>query len=493
MSRLLRSGRLLNAKKHIINFVSSAKDDKAFLMHLVEINKAHIVMLTENGIIKEKIGKKILSTLSTTYEKIHLSDDIDDAYVAIEEEVVKNIGVEIGGNLNLAKSRNDQVATAIRMNLREELLFLIKVIIEFQENLLSKSRKNLKILMTGYTHLQPAQPITFAHYLTAQFDVLQRSMNRLKESYTRIDLCPMGSGALATTSFTINRQRMSELLGFSGILENSIDAVGTRDFVLEIIAIMSILGVGITRFVEDLIIWNTIEFGIIKLPDSFTFTSSIMPQKKNPDILEVIRSKMSSIIGEFVSCAVILKGLPSVYNLDFQEITPKLWRVLKSSRECLSMLSDILENLEVKSNLLQKSSLGFITATELANILVRNHDIPFRIAHNIIGVMIRTLIENGKLLEDITPGLLENIAKKTANINLKIKSEEINQAINPTMVVESYNIVGGPAKKQVKLMIISREENIEKSKDWVKRNQGTIKQSKLFLNSTINLILQSNT
>ncbi|MEM2400820.1 MAG: lyase family protein, partial [Candidatus Bathyarchaeia archaeon] len=222
MSELLRGGRLSGFKREIIEFTSSIKHDTRIIKHIVSINKAHSIMLMENRIIRAEEGSKILGALIDLENKLILRPDIEDAHMLVEEEVIRRVGMEIGGNLNLAKSRNDQVATAIRMALREELIGIMELIISLQEALLSLAEKNMESIIPGYTHLQPAQPTTLAHYLLAQFDIFGRSLNRLLDAYNRVNLCPMGAGALATTSFPISRERVAELLGFSGIVENSI-------------------------------------------------------------------------------------------------------------------------------------------------------------------------------------------------------------------------------------------------------------------------------
>jgi argininosuccinate lyase len=264
----------------------------------------------------------------------------------------------------------------------------------FQEALIKLGEEHVETVVPGYTHLQTAQPVTFAHYLLSHVDSLQRDLDRLREAYKRVNLCPMGAGALATTSFPIKRERSADLLGFSGVLENSIDAVGSRDFILETVAHLAIMAVGVSRLAEDLIVWNSFEFGIVEIPDDFSSTSSIMPQKKNPEVLEVVRARASHILGNFITSATTLKALPSTYNLDFQEITPILWKSLESINSSLDMLSKLMPQLKVTKNVFNKPLLSFSTATELSNMLVRKHKVPFRTAHKIVGSLVKKLIEN---------------------------------------------------------------------------------------------------
>jgi len=469
MSDLLRKGRLKPAKKDAILFVSSAKDDEEILKEIVEVNRAHIVMLVENGIIDEKDGGRILQALEGLEKNVRLRPEHEDAYVALEEEVIRAIGEKIGGNMNLAKSRNDQVATAIRMKLRQEILKTAESIINLQESLLKKAEENTETIIPGYTHMQPAQPITFAHYLLAQFDMLQRDLNRLQEAYVRVNLCPMGAGALATTSFPIKRERTAELLGFDGILENSLDAVSTRDFLLETLAVLSILAVEITRIAEDLIVWSTVEFRIVELPEDLAFTSSIMPQKKNPDVLEVIRSRISNILGEFVSSATLIKALPTGYNLDFQEATPKLWSAAETAQRCLRMLSEIILNLKVHSTATLRSDLSFMAATEIANMLVRNHNVPFRTAHRIVGAIVKNLVENRLSLRDLTPKLLAEISGRFLKEPLKVEREKLMHIVDLSKCVESHNVRGGPSKMEVERMLRERWKMLKDTKGRIRK------------------------
>ncbi len=232
-------------------------------------------------------------------------------------------------------------------------------------------------------------------------------------AYEHVNLYPLGAGALATTSFPINRKRTAELLGFNDLLENSIDAVGSRDFILETLSALTLLAVNLSRLAEDLIIWSSSEFGTIELPDEFTSTSSIMPQKKNPEVLEVIRARASSVLGDFVAATAMIKSLPTTYNLDLQEVTPKLWTSVNTISTSLSLFAKLMPNLKVSENATDKASAGFVGATELANMLVRQYHVPFRTAHKIIGALVKSLIDSKQTLLDATPELIQKIAEET--------------------------------------------------------------------------------
>ena len=425
---------------------------------VIKINEAHVAMMMEQKIIEWSDGVKLLQALSELKSKMKLKPSLEDVHVAVEEEVIKKVGPEIGGNLHIAKSRNDQVATAIRMELRENLVDLMISAIKLREALTKLAEKHVKTVVPGYTHLQPAQPVTFAHYLLSYVDALERDLHRLMENYQRVNLCPMGAGALATSSFPINRNRVAELLGFSEVLENSIDAVSSRDFVLETMADLTIIAVGISRLAEDLIVWSSPDFGIIELPDRFSSTSSIMPQKKNPDVLEVIRARVSHVLGNFVTSATTMKALPSSYNLDFQEITPRLWESLENIISSLDMLSKLVTNLEVNKNVFSKLLLSFSASTELANMLVRKYKVPFRTAHKIVGSLIRILAEHKLTLPEVTPELLQKAARDSSGLSLNVNVEDIRESTDPLKLVESHNVRGGPSPIEVERMLRVRKE-----------------------------------
>src|SRR5208283_4149879 len=253
-------------------------------------------------------------------------------------------------------------------------------------------------------------------YLLAHVQGLERDLERLQGAYERVNLCPLGAGALATTSFPINRERTAELLGFNRVLENSIDAVGSRDFILETEAALTLIAVNLSRLAEDLIIWSSQEFGTVELPDDFTSTSSIMPQKKNPEVLEVIRARASYTLGDFVSSAAALKSLPSTYNLDFQEVTPKLWASIDNLASSLSIFAQLVPNLKVSTNVESKAASGFVGATELANVLVQKYNVAFRTSHKIVGALVKSLIDSKQTLVDATPELMQKIAQQAVGI-----------------------------------------------------------------------------
>ncbi len=485
MSNLLRGGRIGSARKDVLKFTASIKSDRKLLDAVIKINQAHVTMLIEQKILDSQNGGKLLSALAELDPKMKLNPKLEDVHLAVEEEVNKKVGIDAGGNLHIAKSRNDQVTTAIRMALRTDILELLNVIVKLQDSLIELATKHTETLVPSYTHLHPAQPVTFGHILISYVDALERDLKRLEETFSRVNMCPMGAGAIATTSFPINRNRTAEFLGFNKVLENSIDAVGSRDFVLETLANLTVLAINISRIAEDLIIWSSPDFGIIDLPDSFAFTSSIMPQKKNPDVLEIVRARMSQILGNLVTSATTMKALPSGYNLDLQELTPKLWESLEIAESSLSILSELFKNLKVNKDIFSKHILNYSTTTELANLLVKKYNVPFRTSHRIIGTVVKTLLDKKLTLSDLTPESLNKTAKDSAGITIAVKLTDIKESIDPKKFVESHGATGGPAPTEVKRMLINRKRFTSLSKTSLKEKKCRLEEADLQLKSVI--------
>lgn len=432
---------------------------------VVQINQAHVLMLMEQGILTSAEGGRLIRAL-TALTVIEGTPAVEDVHMYVEEKVVEATDPEVGGNLHLAKSRNDQVATAIRMRLRHDLLHLLDAIHAVQAVVISQARHHLHTLFPGYTHLQPAQPITFAHYLIACFDVLDRDAQRLQETYRRVNQCPMGACALATTSLPIRRERVAELLGFDGLVENSVDAVSARDFLLEAQAAATILSVDVSRLVEDLILWSSLDFGLVELPDAFAATSSIMPQKKNPDVLEVIRARMSHVHGNFVSVAAALTALPSTYNMDFQEVTPRLWESLDDVTRALSLLADLYPLLTIRMSAFDKLCYAFTTTTELANLLTTKYSVPFRLAHKAVGAVVSQLATHGEDRPTALAPLVAAAVEAVGGRALQIVEQDLADALDPTRFVERHQVRGGPAPDEVTRMIQTRDHRLQDAKTW---------------------------
>ncbi len=484
MSKILHGGRLKSIREDVAKFTSSIKDDIRLLDAVVAINKAHIVMLAEQKIIPTKDAAELLESLSKAAD-IQLESSMEDVHMAVEELVLKETGTEVGGNLHIGKSRNDQVTTAIRITLRNELLKLMRSVAHVQEHLAEVAEDHLETVILEYTHLQPAQPVTFAHYLLSYVDALDRDMQRLQNLYTRVNLSPLGAGALATTSFPIDRDRVAELLGFKGLVENSIDAVSSRDYILETLADLALIGINLSRLAEDLIIWSSPDFGVVELPDEFTSTSSIMPQKKNPEVLEVIRARASHVLGNFVSVTAAVKSLPSTYNLDFQEITPRLWESIESLRASLDMIHKLVPKLVVTTDVSKRALKSFVAATELANLLVRKYGVPFRSAHKIVGALVKSLVEAKMTFEDASPKMLTKAAEDTAGIKIAVKPEDIKALADPLKLVNVCNVKGGPAPSEVKRALCEREKQVLLTKSNISKMDKELEEAENKLETNV--------
>ncbi|HSV50046.1 MAG TPA: argininosuccinate lyase [Candidatus Acidoferrales bacterium] len=486
---MLHGGRLGDVRGDVAKFCSSRKDDARLADAVLAINKAHVAMLMELKIIQASSGAKILASLQKLNSK-QLDPNAEDVHMAVEEAVLAETGPEVGGNLHIAKSRNDQVATAIRMALRGEILTVMQQIVDMQQALLAVAIKHTETIILEYTHLQAAQPVTFAHYLLFQVDALGRDLARLQSAYTRVNLCPLGAGALATTSFPINRKTTAAYLGFNDVLENSLDAVGSRDFIMETQAALALLAINLSRFAEDLIIWSSAEFSTIELPDEFTSTSSIMPQKKNPEVLEVIRARASYALGDFLAAAAAIKSLPTTYNLDFQEVTPKLWAVTDNLEASLNIFTALVPNLKVVGNVDDKAASGFVAATEVANMLVSKYNVAFRTSHKIVGALVKALIDSKQSLNDATPQLLQKVAKDAEGIKLTVKNEDIVSCTNLRKVIETYKVQGGPSPAETTRMLHARTKTIAANQKSITELNDHLTNAENTLNSAVNSALK---
>ena len=436
-------------------YTSSFDADKLLFEADIKTNFAHTSMLKHEGIIDEDVADNILCALDSLKEEgfdaLVFDPSVEDVHMAIENYVTSKIGPQ-AGFMHTAKSRNDQVATDIRLVLRERIVGIQIGILEFMEGIVEMAGEHLNDVFIGFTHLQHAQPITIAHHLMAHVQALKRDYERLEDTYKRVNLNPLGSAAMATTSFPINRELTTKLLGFDAYLENSMDGVSARDFVAETVFDLTALCTTLSKICEELILWSTYEFGVIDMADEYSSTSSIMPQKKNPDVAELARGKSTIVNGELVTILTILKAIPYTYNRDLQEITPHLWNALKVTEDTLSIVTRML--LSVKFNTERCAELAgrnFATATDLADIMVREKQVPFRTAHKIVGRIVNEATSNNMVEEDITSDFIDDIAVDLGFDKLGLADELIQKALNPTENVKIRSVVGGPAPEMVEL------------------------------------------
>jgi len=464
----LRSGRLKGQMSgEVADFTSSLQFDVRIFQADVQCNQAHTTMLMEQGIISRQIGERILSALAELEKEgiaaLDLNPAVEDIHMAVENYVTSKIGSD-AGFMHTAKSRNDQVATDLKIALKEEIQEIQRELLIFIDIIVEMAQEHLDTLMVGYTHLQHAQPTTFAHHLLSYAQALKRDYGRLKDAYQRMDLCPLGSAALTTTSFPINRNRTAELLGFSGPMENSIDGVSSRDFIAETVFALTLLGTTLSKISEELIIWSTYEFRMVELADEFSSTSSIMPQKKNPDVAEIVRGKTAVLNGELVTILTIIKSLPQSYNRDLQEVTPHLWKATDTLSAALKITREMLASAEFKSERgAELARANFSAATELADLMVREGNLPFRTAHQIVGRSVSIALDKGMKAEDIDAQFLDEISKELTGETLGIDESIVKKALDPHEIIRSRNVIGGPAPSQVKEVIVNLKKFIQEN------------------------------
>ncbi len=414
-------------------------------------------MLSREGIIPRSQACKVVKALSRI-GAMPRSHEAEDIHVAIEEVVAKRAGKDAGGNLQLAKSRNDQVATAIRIHLRSEVFQIADSLILLLAELQKIIGKNCETIFVGRTHLQPAEPTTYGHYLMAFHDAVFRDLERLDEFYVRLNLSPMGGCALAGTSIPIDRRMVARLLGFDGLVENSLDAVGSRDFALEFLAIMAVLSTDISRVAEDLIFLATPEVCQLRIPDDLSFASSIMPQKKNPDIVELIRAKCAVAIAAFSQTATILHSLPTSYNLDLQEITPCIWTSSTTMQGILRMIQSLISQTKVEEIEASRPSIIMTNATELANTFVTSLGIPFRLAHQIVASAAREFLESGSNDANLWLQLVLQKARATTAHRSRRLEAALARVGTPAAVVRHKRSIGSPAPWET-LRLLRRRAN----------------------------------
>ncbi len=468
MSTTLQSGRLTPTRKDVVEFISSIEQDRRIAKSAVLVNEAHVVALAKAEVISRENARKLLGALRQIERNLPFRKGVEDVHVLIEDYVTRRVGAEIGGMLNAGKSRNDQVATAIRMTLREALLELSSLIISFEQELLRLAARHKRSPFVGYTHLQPAQPITFAHYLLAVGDAFLRDNQRTMEAYARVNACPMGAGALAGTSFRIDRSLVARLLGFNGIVENSLDAVCSRDFILDALYASSSVALDASRVAEDLIFYSSADVGLVELPDEFASTSSIMPQKKNPDVLEVVRARCAKVVGNYSSATTALHGLTTGYNLDYQELTPLVWDSLDTISSCVKMLTQLVPKVRLNDGIADRYQTQFIAATEIANVLVREEKMPFREAHHAVGLAVKTSIEKGQNFRGLDIVQWGNLLKRQIR---ESTFRKIAQSVDAEKQADFNKTRGGSSHAETERMIQARNRQIGKA---VKQRQNSL-------------------
>ena len=472
-----------------LDYVSSINDDSEIALYDIVGSQAHTIMLFQNKIITKNDAKKILSSLENMKnEKFDSSSGSEDIHELIESLVIKKAGMASGGKMHTARSRNDQVVLDIRMKIRDDINVICNCLLDTIESLVSVSKNHQKTIMPFYTHLQQAQAGLFSHYLLAQADVLSRDFQRLFGTFERINQSPLGSGPVGGTSITIDRHSTAKMLGFDDVVENSLDATSTRDFVAEYVAMISILMTNLSRISEDFIIWSTSEFSFIELSDEFTSPSSVMPQKKNPDILELTRGKTAEVIGNLTAILTTIKGLASGYGRDLQQIKSSIWSTSKISISALLIIKSIVLTMKVNKKQMKKvTESSNLIALDIAEKLVKE-GIPFRVTHKISGVLVQLAHNSKKPISKLTT--LE--IKKSVD-GTKVDPKIVSKIISTTTVVSSLKdrqSFGSSGYAEQKRMISDRTQKINIWRSDMSKRENKIKSSTNELQKLVDEIIQ---
>lgn len=442
----LWGGRFSKATDALVDdFNSSIRFDARMYEQDITGSMAHAEMLGRQGIIPKDDADLIVKTLGEILAdieagKVEFLIDAEDIHMNIETILIERIG-DVGKKLHTGRSRNDQVALDLRMYLRDEVAQIEEMLKDAMATILDIAEKNVDTIMPGYTHLQKAQPVTAAHHFMAYFQMFSRDLDRLRDCFKRINIMPLGSGALAGTTYPLDREFVAQKLGFDGITRNSMDGVSDRDFAIELSSVLSILMMHLSRFCEELVMWSSHEFSFVEMDDSYSTGSSIMPQKKNPDVAELIRGKTGRVYGSLTTLLTMMKGLPLAYNKDMQEDKEAIFDAVDTVKLCLPVFTNMIKTMTIKEEKMACGATGgFTNATDLADYLVKC-GVPFRSSHAIVGKMVAKAVEKNCDLDEFS---LEEMREFSDLID-----EDIYDAIAIKTCVDERKVIGGPAKNQV--------------------------------------------
>ena len=455
------AGRFTEATdKFVEAFTASVNFDKRLAQHDIQGSKAHAAMLAKIGVLTDSERDLIDNGLNEIADEILRGDfewsvQLEDVHMNIEARLTQRIG-EVGKKLHTGRSRNDQVATDIRLYLREELDRINLLIRRLQDALLDLAEREADTIMPGFTHLQVAQPVSFGHHMLAWFEMLDRDHDRLRDSRKRVNVMPLGAAALAGTTFPLDRPYTASLLGFDRPAANSLDAVSDRDFAIEFTACASLIMMHLSRFSEELVLWTSAQFGFIDLPDAFCTGSSIMPQKKNPDVPELVRGKSGRVFGHLVGLLTLMKGQPLAYNKDNQEDKEPLFDTIDTVRDSLRAFADMVPHLQPNRDAMRRAALqGYATATDLADYLVRK-GIPFRDAHEVVGKAVRLGIDSGRDLAELEIGELQTLSDTIG--------PDVFEVLTLEGSIKARNHLGGTAPAQVRHAIATARAELDEAR-----------------------------
>ncbi len=444
----------------VYNFNASIAFDQKFYREDMEGSMAHVKMFAAAGILTEAERDEILAGIEGILSdvesgKLEISSEYEDIHSFVEANLIDRIG-DVGKKLHTGRSRNDQVALDMKLYTRKEIVNLKELVKELLFVLHNLMKEHMDTFMPGFTHLQKAQPITLAHHFGAYMEMFKRDYDRLCDIYERMNYCPLGSGALAGTTYPLDRNMTAELLGFKGPTLNSMDSVSDRDYVIELLSAMSTIMMHLSRFSEEIIIWNSNEYRFVELDDAYSTGSSIMPQKKNPDIAELVRGKTGRVYGALMQMLTTMKGIPLAYNKDMQEDKELTFDAIDTVKGCLALFTGMIKTMTVNKEVMAASAKnGFTNATDAADYLV-NHGVPFRDAHGIVGQLVLYCIEKNISLDDMT---LEEYRKISP-----VFEEDIYDAISLEACVEKRETIGAPGRTAMEQVIAINETYLESLK-----------------------------
>jgi len=445
------------ADKLVAAYTASIPFDRRLYKQDIAGSIAHARMLSKQGIISDKEAETITGGLESIREEIEqgkfeFKAELEDIHMAIESRLMEKVG-EVGGKLHTARSRNDQVALDLRLFAREAIADTLKRLREFQQSLIGLAEANKDVVMPGYTHLQAAQPVLLAHHLLAYFEMVQRDISRFNDCLKRADVMPLGSGALAGVAYNIDREFLARELGFSRVSQNSLDAVSDRDFVLDYEAAASICMMHLSRLAEEIVLWSSAEFNFIEFDEAYATGSSIMPQKKNPDVVELARGKTGRVYGSLMALLTTMKALPLAYNRDMQEDKQGFFDTVDTLLSTLEVLAGMISTLQIKAENIGKAvEQGYILATDLADYLVKKGE-AFRTAHNIVGKLVSYAVEKGKSLAQLDVSEYKRFSP--------LFGEDVH-SITVESSLAARDVTGGTAPKQVKQALAAARKLIEK-------------------------------
>lgn len=434
--------------------------------YMTAVNKAHVLMLVRQKILLPDVARQLLHAVVSLErqgaEALQLDPRLEDAFFNYEAAIIRLTGAEIGGQMHTGRSRNDLSATLLRLQLRDRLLHLLPWFFTLRRTALAQAERYAEVIMPGYTHLQPAQPITFGHYLTGIAAALERDTQRLAAVYPRINQSPLGAGALAGTTFPLDRAYTASLLGFDGLVEHTLDAVASRDCAVELLAQGAIFGLTCSRIAQDLHVWFAHEFQSIDLPDRVAGTSSIMPQKKNPVVLEHLKGKPAHLLAAFVAAATAIKNVAFTNTIDGnRDAMQGLWEALEEMRRCVILLHLTLDTVTPNEALLrERAQSNFSTATDLADALVRHAGLSFRQAHHVVGGVVREALQRGIRADHISPQLVAEVAHSVLGQAVQLEEDIVRQALDAHQAVLGRTVHGGPAPTEVRRMVQAAQQRL---------------------------------